>query len=138
MLKDFKAFISKGNVMDLAIGVIIGGAFGKIIDSLVADVIMPIIGKVTGGGIDFSNYFFALDGSSYPTLAAAKEKGAAVLAYGNFITVGINFLLLAFCVFVLMKWVNAIIPPAPPPPPPGPSAEEKLLGEIRDLLAARR
>lgn len=137
MLDEFKAFIAKGNVMDLAVGVIIGGAFGKIIDSLVGDLVMPVIGKATGGGLDFSNLFVPLDGGTYATLAAAKEKGAAVFAYGNFITVAINFLLLAFCVFLLVKWVNSIMPAPAPAPPPGPSGEEKLLGEIRDLLARR-
>lgn len=139
MLKEFKDFINKGNVMDLAVGVIIGGAFGKIVDSVVGDLMMPVIGKVAGG-IDFSNYFAALDGKAYSTLADAKKAGAAVFAYGNFVTVLINFVLLAFCVFLLVKWVNSIMPkpaPAPPAPPPGPSGEEKLLGEIRDLLARR-
>lgn len=137
MLGEFKEFISKGNVMDLAVGVIIGGAFGKIVDSLVGDMIMPVVGSITGG-IDYSNMFMPLDGKTYATLADAKKAGAAVFAYGSFITVVINFLLLAFCIFMLVKWVNSIMPKPAPAPAPGPSPEQKLLGEIRDLLSARR
>lgn len=137
MLGEFKEFIAKGNVMDLAVGVIIGAAFGKIVDSLVGDILMPVIGAATGGGIDFSNIFASLDGKSYATLADAKKAGAAVLAYGNFITIVINFVLLAFCVFLLVKWVNSIMPKPAPAPPPGPTPDQKLLGEIRDLLARR-
>ncbi len=134
MISDFKAFIMKGNVMDLAVGVIIGGAFGKIVDSLVADVIMPIISKIMGGGIDFSNMFIPLDGKTYATLAEAKKAGGAVLAYGNFVTILINFLILAFVIFLMVRAVNKMIPPAPAPAPPGPSNEEVLLTQIRDLL----
>lgn len=134
MISDFKAFIMKGNVMDLAVGVIIGGAFGKIVDSLVADVIMPIISKIMGGGIDFSNMFIPLDGKTYATLAEAKKAGGAVLAYGNFVTILINFLILAFVIFLMVRAVNKMMPPPPAPAPPGPSNEEVLLTQIRDLL----
>jgi large conductance mechanosensitive channel len=133
MISDFKAFIMRGNVMDLAVGVIIGAAFGKIVDSLVADIIMPIISKVTGGGVDFSNLFVALDGNTYATLADAK-KASAVLAYGNFVTILINFLILAFVIFLMVRQVQRLMPPPPAPPPPGPSNEEVLLTQIRDLL----
>lgn len=106
-ISEFREFIMRGNVMDLAVGVIIGGAFQAIISSLVDDIIMPVIGVVTGG-IDFSNYFISLDGTSYKTLAAAKEAGAATLNYGTFITAVINFLLMAFVIFILVKSLNAI------------------------------
>lgn len=134
MLSDFKAFIMKGNVMDLAVGVIIGGAFGKIVDSLVGDLIMPVIGKIMGGGVDFSNIFSSLDGKTYATLAEAKKAGGAVLAYGNFVTILINFLILAFVIFMMVRQVQKLMPPPPAPPPPGPSNEEVLLTQIRDLL----
>jgi large conductance mechanosensitive channel len=135
MVSEFKEFVNKGNVMDLAVGVIIGGAFGKIVDSLVGDLIMPVISAATGG-LDFSNNFSALDGKTYATLAEAKKAGAAVLAYGSFITIVINFLLLAFCVFILVKMVNSmkkVEAPAPAAAPETP-ADVKLLTEIRDLL----
>jgi large conductance mechanosensitive channel len=135
MISEFKDFINKGNVMDLAVGVIIGGAFGKIVGSLVDDLIMPVVGAATGG-IDFSNYFTALDGKTYATLAEAKKAGAATLSYGNFLTVVINFILLAFCVFLLVKAVNATKKPEVPAPAPAPVIPDdvKLLTEIRDLL----
>lgn len=136
MFKEFKEFIAKGNVMDLAVGVIIGGAFGAIVKSLVDDVLMPIIGAIFGG-LDFSNYFAPLSGSvTEATLEAAKEQGA-VLAYGNFITAIINFLIIGFIIFLIVRAVNnmnkaeeeeAAAEPAAPP------AEEVLLTEIRDLL----
>ncbi|WP_215492549.1 large conductance mechanosensitive channel protein MscL [Fenollaria sporofastidiosus] len=105
MLKEFKEFISKGNVMDLAVGVIIGGAFGKIVSSLVNDIIMPLIGLILGG-TDMSNYFITLDGGQYATLAEAQEAGAATLNYGLFITQVINFLIIAFVIFMMVKAVN--------------------------------
>lgn len=105
MLKEFKEFISKGNVMDLAVGVIIGGAFGKIVSSLVNDIIMPLIGLLLGG-TDMSNYFLTLDGGQYATLAQAQEAGAATLNYGLFITQVINFLIIAFVIFMMVKAVN--------------------------------
>lgn len=135
MLNEFKAFIAKGNVMDLAVGVIIGGAFGLIVSSLVNDMIMPIAGAVFGG-IDFSNYFIPLAGGvTATTLEAAREQGA-VLAYGNFLTVLINFLILAWIIFLMVKAVNSMrakqeeAPAAPVAPP----ADIALLTEIRDLL----
>ena len=124
----------KGNVMDLAVGVIIGAAFGKIVDSLVGDIIMPVVSKITGGGVDFSNMFVALDGKTYATLAEAKKAGAATLAYGNFITILINFLILAFVVFLMVRAVSKLIPPPKPAPPAGPSEEVVLLTQIRDSL----
>ena len=141
MLNEFKAFIARGNVMDLAVGVIIGGAFGGIVKSLVDDIIMPIVGAIFGG-FDFSNYFIGLTSAvNAPTLAAARAQGA-VFAYGNFITVLINFLILAWIIFLMVKAVNMLrkqierneekaAEDAPPP------ADVALLTEIRDLLAKR-
>ncbi len=106
-LSEFKEFISRGNVMDMAIGVIVGGAFKGIIDSLVNDIIMPVISVVVGG-LDFSNWFIALDGGSYATLEAAKTAGAATLNYGSFLTVIINFLLMAFVIFSMVKTMNTL------------------------------
>ena len=144
MLNEFKAFIARGNVMDLAVGVIIGGAFGGIVRSLVDDIIMPIVGAVFGG-FDFSNYFIGLSSNvNAQTLGAARQQGA-VLAYGSFITVLINFLILAWIIFLMVKGVNTLqkqvdkqlklkednAAPAAPP------ADVALLTEIRDLLAKR-
>ncbi len=134
-LSEFKEFAVKGNVMDLAVGVIIGGAFGKIVDSLVGDIIMPIVGKIFGG-LDFSNYFIPLSGQTATTLAEAKKAGA-VFAYGNFITVALNFAILAFIIFLMVKQMNRLKREAPPPPPaaPAPTPEDVLLlREIRDAL----
>jgi large conductance mechanosensitive channel len=133
MWQEFKEFAFKGNAFDLAVGVIIGAAFGKIVDSIVNDLIMPIVGALTGG-LDFSNYFLGLSSAvTAPALTAAKEQGA-VLAYGNFITVLINFLIIAFILFQLVKVSNRMRKAEPPGPPPAPTATEKLLGEIRDAL----
>ncbi len=135
MLKEFKDFAMRGNVMDMAIGIIIGAAFGPIVKSLVSDVIMPPIGLLMGN-VDFSNLHIALDGQSYATLAAAQEAGAATINYGVFINTVINFIIVAFAVFMLVKAMNAAqkkeeeAPKAPPAPP----KEEVLLTEIRDLL----
>ncbi len=132
---EFKEFALKGNVMDLAVGVIIGGAFGKIVDSLVGDLIMPIVGKIFGG-LDFSNYFLPLAGQTATTLVEAKKAGA-VFAYGNFITIAINFIILAFIIFLMVKQMNRLKREAPPPPPapPAPTPEDViLLREIRDSL----
>ena len=131
---EFKEFAVKGNVMDLAVGVIIGGAFGKIVDSVVGDLIMPLVSKVTGG-LDFSNYFIALAGQTATTLADAKKAGA-VFAYGNFITVAINFIILAFIIFLMVKQINKVKKNTPPPvAPPAPTPEDVvLLREIRDSL----
>ena len=137
MLNEFKEFISKGNVMDLAVGVIIGGAFGKIVDSLVNDVIMPIIGAIFGG-LDFTNYFIPLSSAVTATsLEAAREQGA-VFAYGSFLTVVLNFLILAYIIFLMVKAVNRLRAQEEPAPevPAAPPADVQLLGEIRDLLAA--
>lgn len=131
---EFKEFAVKGNVMDLAVGVIIGGAFGKIVDSVVGDLIMPLVSKVTGG-LDFSNYFVPLAGQTATTLADAKKAGA-VFAYGNFLTVALNFVILAFIIFIMIKQINRLKheePAAPAAPPPTPE-EVVLLREIRDAL----
>ncbi len=135
---EFKEFAMKGNVVDLAVGVIIGGAFGKIVDSLVGDVIMPVVGKIFGG-LDFSNYFIPLSGQTATTLAEAKKAGA-VLAYGNFITIALNFVILAFIIFLMVKQMNRLKHEATPPPPaaPPPTPEDVLLlREIRDALSRR-
>ena len=129
---EFKDFIAKGNVMDLAVGVIIGGAFGKIVDSLVGDVIMPIVGKIFGG-LDFSNYFIALSGQTATNLVEAKKAGA-VLAYGNFITVAISFAILAFIIFMMVKQVNKLKKEAPSAAPAAPPEDVVLLRQIRDSL----
>lgn len=143
MLNEFKEFIARGNVMDLAVGVIIGAAFNKIVESVVNDLVMPIVGALTGGGFDFSNYFLPLSANVTATsLAAAREQGA-VFAYGNFVTVLINFLILAWIIFLMIKGVNRMrrsmeakdkagAPEAAPPP-----ADVQLLTEIRDLLKTR-
>ncbi len=115
MLKDFKEFAMRGNVLDMAIGVIIGAAFGKIITSLVGDILMPFIGLVLGK-LDFSNLFIDLSGSHYPTIAAAKQAGAATINYGLFLNTVIDFVIVAFVVFLLVRQVNRMRP-APPPPP---------------------
>jgi large conductance mechanosensitive channel len=135
MMSEFKAFISKGNVMDLAVGVIIGAAFGKIVDSLVNDIIMPVVGKLFGG-LDFSNMFIALGdvpAGNAGTYAALKAAGVPMLAYGNFITVAINFIILAFIIFQMVKMVNKLNPPAPAAAPVTPE-DVVLLREIRDSL----
>jgi large conductance mechanosensitive channel len=132
---EFKEFAMKGNVVDLAVGVIIGGAFGKIVDSLVGDVIMPVVGKIAGG-LDFANHFIPLAGQTATTLAEAKKAGA-VLAYGSFVTIVINFVILAFVIFMMIRQMNRMRAQTPPPPPPAPAppAEDVLLlREIRDAL----
>jgi large conductance mechanosensitive channel len=132
---EFKEFALKGNVVDLAVGVIIGGAFGKIVDSVVGDLIMPVVGKILGG-LDFNNYFIPLAGQTATTLAEAKKAGA-VFAYGSFITIAINFLILAFIIFLMVKQMNRLKraePPAPPAPPPPTPEDVLLLREIRDSL----
>jgi large conductance mechanosensitive channel len=134
MLQEFKEFAVKGNVMDLAVGVIIGAAFGKIVDSVVNDLIMPIIGRITGG-LDFSNYYVALKevpAGTPMTLDAVKRAGVPVFAYGNFITIVLYFLILAWIIFIMVKWINRLKKQAPPPAEP--PEEVKLLREIRDSL----
>lgn len=139
MLKEFKEFAMKGNVLDMAIGVIIGGAFGKIVSSLVGDVLMPPIGLLMGK-VDFASLFLTLSGQDYPSLAAAKAAGAPTVNYGVFLQTVFDFVIIAFVIFLLVKQVNRLkgSPPAAPAAPPEPSNEEKLLAEIRDLLKERR
>ena len=136
MSSEFKEFIMKGNVMDLAVGVIIGAAFGKIVDSLVNDIIMPIVGKITGG-VDFSNMFVPLADvptGNAGTYAALKAAGVPMLAYGNFITIVINFVILALIIFLMVKQVNKM-KKAEPPAAPAPTPDDiVLLREIRDAL----
>jgi large conductance mechanosensitive channel len=135
---EFKDFALKGNVVDLAVGVIIGAAFGKIVDSIVRDLIMPLAGRLLGG-LDFSNYFIAL-GSPAPdykgamTYEALSKAGVPLFAYGNFITVAINFLILAFIIFMMVKQINRLKRQAPPAPPAAPTEDVLLLREIRDSL----
>ncbi|MBX2822409.1 MAG: large-conductance mechanosensitive channel protein MscL [Rhodothermaceae bacterium] len=136
MLKEFKEFAVKGNVLDMAVGIIIGAAFGSIVTSFVNDVMMPPLGLLLGG-VDFSNLFIALGGGTYDSLAAAQEAGAATVNYGVFINSVISFLIVAFAVFMVVKSVNSMKrkEEEAPAEPPAPSKEEVLLGEIRDLLA---
>jgi large conductance mechanosensitive channel len=136
IVQEFREFALKGNVMDLAVGVIIGGAFGKIVDSIVNDLIMPIVGRVIGG-LDFSSYYVALQPvpDSVPkTLDAVKKAGIPVFAYGNFITVTLYFIILAFIIFMMVKWINKLRRSEPPPAPPAEAEDVKLLREIRDAL----
>jgi len=129
---EFKEFALKGSVVDLAVGVIIGGAFGKIVDSLVGDVVMPVVGAIFGG-VDFSNHFIPLAGQTAATLAEARKAGA-VLAYGSFVTVALNFAILAFIIFIMVRQINRLKKAAPPPPPPATPEDVALLREIRDAL----
>ncbi|MFK4506955.1 large conductance mechanosensitive channel [Bradyrhizobium daqingense] len=135
MLKEFREFAMKGNVVDLAVGVIIGAAFGAIVTSLVGDVIMPIIGAVSGG-LDFSNYFIPLSKAVTATNLADAKKQGAVLAYGSFLTLTINFIIIAFVLFLVIRAMNTLKrkEEAAPAAPAKPSAEVELLTEIRDLL----
>lgn len=133
MVSEFKDFISKGNVMDLAVGVIIGAAFGKIVDSLVNDIIMPIVGKIFGG-FDFSNMYIPLNGQDKALALVEAKKVGAVLAYGNFITIVINFIILAFVIFQMVKLVNRMKKAEPPPSPVATPDDIVLLREIRDAL----
>ncbi len=135
IMSEFKEFAVKGSVVDLAVGVIIGGAFGKIVDSFVNDLIMPLLGKVTGG-LDFGNYYFALNGQPAGLPLAEARKAGAVFAYGNFITVLIYFIILAFIIFLMIKQINRLkkeSPAAPATPPPTPE-DVLLLRQIRDSL----
>ena len=140
-IKEFKEFAMKGNVMDMAVGVIIGGAFGKIVTSLVNDVLMPVVSLATGG-IDFTNLFINLGEGNYTTLAAAQEAGASVLAYGSFIQNIVDFLIVAFCIFLMLKGINKLNrkkeEPAPAPEEPKGPTQEELLAEIRDLLKEKK
>ena len=136
MYEEFKKFAMRGNVVDLAVGVIIGAAFGAIVSSLVGDIIMPAIGAITGG-LDFSNYFIPLSAKVTATSLAEAKKQGAVLAWGNFLTLIINFLIIAWVLFLCIKGINRLKAEPPPAALPGPSKEEQLLTEIRDLLKAR-
>ena len=140
MLQEFKSFAMKGNVIDLAVGVIIGAAFGKIVDSVVGDLIMPLVAWIMGGKLDFSGMFLVLgkvpEGTAM-TLDALKKAQVPVFAYGNFITILVNFVILAFIIFVMVKQVNRLHKeePVPPAPEPAPTPEDVLLlREIRDSL----
>jgi large conductance mechanosensitive channel len=138
ILQEFKEFAVKGNVVDLAIGVIIGAAFGRIVESLVGDIIMPLIGAVTGG-LDFSNYYIGLSQAVTATSLEEAKKQGAVFAWGNFLTVAINFIIVAIALFFVVKLINRLkrqqaAQPAEPTPPP---AQEVLLTEIRDILAKK-
>jgi large conductance mechanosensitive channel len=135
MLQEFKTFIAKGNAIDLAVGVVIGAAFGKIVSSLVDDLIMPPLGLIFGK-VDFSQLYVSLDGKSYETLAVAQAAGAPTWNYGNFITVLIQFVIIAWAIFLVVKSINTLkkTEEDKPAAPPEPSAEEKVLLEIRDLL----
>lgn len=135
MMQEFKSFISRGNVMDLAVGVIIGAAFGKIVDSLVQDIIMPIVGKLVGG-LDFSNYYLPLNGQNTGLALAEAKKAGAVIAYGNFLTIALNFIILAFIIFQMIRLFNKIKKAEPLPPAATPE-DVVLLREIRDVLKTR-
>lgn len=137
-LQEFKEFAMRGNVIDLAVGVIIGAAFGKIVDSLVKDIVMPAVGMLIGG-VDFSNLFINLSSTAYETLDAAEKAGAPLIKYGVFINTMINFIIIAFAIFVAIKAINKLKrtePPAPAEPEPEPE-DVKLLREIRDALKQR-
>jgi len=135
MMQEFREFAVKGNAIDLAVGVIIGGAFGKIVDSIVGDLIMPLVGKLLGG-LDFSAYYLPLAGQAPNLPLAEARKLGAVFAYGNFITILVNFIILAFIVFLMVKQINRLKKAAPPPPAEDaqPSEEVRLLRDIRDSL----
>ena len=136
MLSEFKKFALRGNVVDLAVGVIIGAAFGAIVNSLVGDIIMPVVGALTGG-LDFSNYFIPLSPKvTALTLIEAKKQGA-VFAWGNFLTVAINFMIVAFALFLVVKGINRLKKPEAPVAPVAPTPEVRLLTEIRDALKSR-
>jgi len=138
MLKEFRDFAMKGNVVDLAVGVIIGAAFGAIVSSLVGDIIMPVIGAITGG-LDFSNYYTGMSSAVTATNLADAKKQGAVLAWGSFLTVTLNFLIVAFVLFVVIRFINKFKrhEEAKPAEEPAPTKDQELLTEIRDLLKAK-
>jgi large conductance mechanosensitive channel len=138
MLKEFKEFAMRGNLIDMAVGIIIGVAFGGLVNSLVNDIIMPIVGRLLGG-FDFSNYFINLSGpqDQYASLKAAKDAGAATINYGLFINLVLNFIILAWVMFMIIKTMNRLKKEAPPPAPPAPPRSEMLLAEIRDILKTK-
>jgi large conductance mechanosensitive channel len=135
MLKEFKEFAMRGNMLDMAVGIIMGAAFGGLVNSMVNDILMPIVGAITGG-VDFSNFFVNLSGpqDQFPSLEAAKAAGAATVNWGFFINLVINFIIVAFVMFLLIKGMNKMRKEAPAAPPPAPPRSETLLEEIRDLL----
>jgi large conductance mechanosensitive channel len=133
MMSEFKEFALKGNVMDLAVGVIIGAAFGKIVDSLVGDIIMPVISTLVGG-LDFSNMYIALNGQEAGLALVEAKKAGAVLAYGNFITIALNFIILAFIIFQMVRIMNKLKKAEPAPAPAATPEDVILLREIRDSL----
>ena len=136
MLKQFKEFAMRGNVVDLAVGVIIGGAFGKIVTSMTNDLIMPVVGLLLGK-VDFSNLFINLGDGDYATLKAATDAGAPVLQYGVFANTILDFVILAFIIFLMVRAMNRMKSAEPPPAPPGPTPDQQLLAEIRDVLKSR-
>ncbi len=136
MLKEFKEFAMRGSVVDLAIGVIIGAAFGKIVASLTNDIILPVVGLLLGK-VDFSNLFINLGRGNFATLKDATDAGAPVLKYGAFTNTVLDFVILAFIIFMMVRAINKMKKQAPPAPPPGPSKDQQLLTEIRDLLKSR-
>jgi len=139
MASEFREFAVKGNVVDLAVGVIIGAAFGKIVDSLVNDLVMPVVGRIFGG-LNFADYFVALAPipANIPhTLEAVRKAGVPVLAWGNFVTIAINFMILAFIIFLMVTQINRLKRETPPSAPPAPKEEVVLLKETRDALARR-
>jgi large conductance mechanosensitive channel len=141
VFKEFREFAMRGNVVDMAVGIIIGAAFGKIVTSLVNDIVMPPIGLLLGN-MDFGNLFIALNGESYASLAAAEQAGAPIVKYGLFVNNVLDFLIVAFAIFMVIRGMNKLRKrqeeaPAETPAPPAPSAEVRLLTEIRDTLKAR-
>lgn len=132
-IKEFKEFAMKGNVLDLAVAVIIGGAFQKIVSSVVSDLVMPVIGLLLGG-LNFSQLFITLNGTDFPTLAEAEKAGAPVLKYGAFIQVTVDFIIIAFAIFCVVKLINSTKKPAPPPPAAEVPEDIQLLRQIRDSL----
>lgn len=138
MLQEFKKFAMRGNVVDMAVGIIIGAAFGKIVTSLVSDVIMPPIGLIMGN-VDFSNLFVTLGEGTYASVAAAEEAGAPIIKYGVFVNTVLDFVIVAFAIFMVIRAMNKLkkAEEAKPAAPPAPSAEEKLLTEIRDVLKSQ-
>lgn len=137
VFKEFRDFAMRGNVVDLAVGIIIGAAFTSIVNSLVKDILMPPVGFIMGG-IDFSNFFITLSGPDVETLKAAQDAGAVTINYGVFLNAVINFLIVAFAIFILVKQINRFKKAEEAAPAPGPSESEKLLAEIRDLLKSGR
>jgi large conductance mechanosensitive channel len=136
MLQEFKDFAIKGNVLDMAVGVIMGGAFGKIVGTFTDGIMMPFVGKLLGN-VDFSQMYLNLSDKTYATLAEAQKAAAPVVTYGSLINNVIDFLIVALVMYMLVKQVNRMKPAPPPPPPPGPTPDQKLLTEIRDALVKR-